>query len=271
MRQPGYSEIRRRVRRLIFAERMFSANDNVAVGLSGGKDSTFLLHLLRDFQDRFRWSFNLSAYRVVDPGSPCDDRAGLDACRHWCASMNVPLKIVSPPPDKISSGDISPCFRCAWRRKELLFRTLNDDGIHILALGHTAFDLAVTAVMNMMFHGNLETMPPVMDFFNGNIKVIRPLSPVTELQVLRQHRRLHLPEPVSSCSATAGRARDRAETWVREMRSENPHAVRNILKAASRWPGSILKDSVNPDPGAHPESPRTPAVSTPNHPDEPPG
>lgn len=243
MKQPGYSEIKRRIRRLVFKHRMIEPDDRVAVGLSGGKDSAFLLHILTVFREEFRWRFDLSAYRVIDRFSPCYTTAGIDACKTWCQEIGVPLKLIEPPDPQHHQKDsqTSACFKCAWRRKELLFKSITDDGIRNLAMGHTAFDLATTALMNMIYHGHLETMPPVMNFFSGKIKVIRPLSVVSEEQVLRQHRRLKLPPPPPACLSYVGEARANAEKWVREMLQENQHALFNINKAAERWPSDIMK------------------------------
>ncbi|MBN1295768.1 hypothetical protein JXA80_03245 [bacterium] len=260
-RQPGYAEIRRRVRRLIFSQSMFHAGDRVAVGYSGGKDSTFLLHLLRTFQDEFSWPFSLCALRVVDPDSPCHDESDVKTSKAWCESIGVPMIVLTPPGNPIATERIpvrggpafvphpaSACFRCSWRRKETLFRYMAGANLSILALGHTAFDLAVTAVMNMMYHGNLETMPAVMEFFNGAIRVIRPLSPVTEDQVIRHQRRLNLPASPPSCRSAVGAARAEVEQWVRAMVQSNPHAIRNILKAATRWSSQVLENPTGSRP-----------------------
>jgi len=250
VRQPGFAEIKRRVRRLLFRYRMIQPDDRIAVGLSGGKDSSFLLYLLNEFRHEFRWKFDLAAYRVIDPESPCHNIDGLDDCKTWCARLSVPLKVISPlkQDDAYEGKTASPCFKCAWRRKELLFRTITNDGYTTLALGHTAFDLAVTAMMNMMYHGNLETIPPVMEFFSGKIKVIRPISNITEDQVIRHHKRLKLPPPPPACHDYVGVARSNSEKRVRSMCEENPRALKNILTAAKRWPSDVLGEDqkVNP-------------------------
>ena len=246
MKQPGYSELKRRVLRLVFNHRMIEPGGVLAVGASGGKDSTFMIHLLNELKEKIRWDYSIVAYRVVDKHSPCHNTSDIDEFSSWCESLEVPLKLIAPPaPENVEDENLSECFKCAWRRKEVLFRQIHADGIRTLALGHTAFDLAVTALMNMTFHGNLETMPPVMEFFKGEIKVIRPISVITERQVIRLHKRFNLPKPPPACQTNIGLARFNAENRMRDMLKENPHALYNVMKAARRWPSDIMNDQLS--------------------------
>jgi len=228
-----FNRFKHRITRNIHGFQMFRSGMRVAVGASGGKDSTLLLYTLVRIREDMDGKLDLKAFRVIDPDSPCVQSAGLSEFVQWCKSLNVPFERIKPGvPDDAKGKEISACFRCAFRRREALFKASYSQGYRVLALGHTAFDLAVTALMNLVYHAELETMPPVMDFFDDKIRLIRPMFNIAEETVKRISRKLELPVPPPSCHRLVGQTRHRMEERVRELTRENRHAVPNILKAA---------------------------------------
>lgn len=203
----------------------------VCIGVSGGKDSTFLLAMLIRIRDQIRSGLELHAIHVSDSGSPCFHDGAFDAIRDYCLNRSVEVHVVAPDQTQAAEN----CHRCAWRRREALFRTANDLGLTTVALGHSAYDLAVTALMNMLHHGNLETMPELMRFFDGRIRVIRPLASVTRDEILHHHHRLELPPPPPSCLREVGHVRAHCQELLDRALEKNPRALINVLKAASRW------------------------------------
>jgi tRNA 2-thiocytidine biosynthesis protein TtcA len=224
------------VLRAIHRQALFRGDDRIAAAVSGGKDSTLMLYFLAQLRERFKGGFTLEAFRVIDEGSPCWNTSEINEFKTWCTELEVPLHLISAKPDTPVNGrELSKCFRCAWRRRRALFTHAHERGFRVLSLGHSAFDLCVTAVMNLMLHGNLETMPIRMEFFQGAMTVIRPISMLTEPDILDAVKRLSLPEPPPACKDSVGVTRRQYEQMVRELSRKNRQIIPNILKAAKPW------------------------------------
>ena len=230
----NFSNIKKSILRTIHRQRLFKGGDRIAVGVSGGKDSNFLLYFLANHKDSFRQPYDLAAFRVLDPQSPCYQKSRVQEFSQWCQALSVPLHLINLPAlDRTNTK--TTCFQCAWRRREALFKESARAGYPILALGHTAFDLAVTALMNLCLHGKLETMPPQMTFFQGAIRLIRPLCNVSESEIIRLSRKLKVPAPETSCIDSIGRTRHEMENHLRQIIREKPGILKNIIKGSSVW------------------------------------
>ncbi len=151
---------------------LLEAGDRVAVALSGGKDSTSLLDLMLRYRERAGVSYEVVAVHVVGTAAGFPDLTGV--LRPWLEGLGVEYRFV---PLELPPGEPLPpdCFRCAWNRRKALFLAADALGCNKLALGHHADDAAVTALLNLLFTGRLETLEPRVSFFGGRITVIRPL------------------------------------------------------------------------------------------------
>ena len=145
---------------------MIKDGDSVMVGLSGGKDSLSLLHVLLDYQRRSPVSFTLRAC-TVDPQSPGFDPSPLKGymsrsgwswfrapCQRFsalthqppflCRSLGVPYTIESD--DIIGRAALimqgtSICAFCSRMRRGMLYTACRREGCNVLALGQHLDDL----------------------------------------------------------------------------------------------------------------------------------
>ncbi len=234
------AQIEKRVMRAIHKRQMFRGGDRIAVGVSGGKDSSLLLYILARLRHKFKTPFELEAFRVIDPESVCHrtGEGSIKPFQMWCESMNIRLNLLYPEKKDVNYAKaLSPCFTCSRRRRETLFKEINTRGFQILALGHTAFDFAVTALMNIVYHGKLETMSPDISMFQNRIRIVRPLSVVSETEVLQVARKITGFTFERDCVSEIGQTRYRMELVVRSFLEINTAAVGNIIQAASQWNG----------------------------------
>ena len=58
-------------------------------------------------------------------------------------------------------------------------------GCNVVAFGHHADDLAQTTLPILLFGGRLETMTPRRDYFEGQLRLIRPLCYTREKDIRR--------------------------------------------------------------------------------------
>ncbi|MGD2143891.1 MAG: tRNA 2-thiocytidine(32) synthetase TtcA, partial [Anaerolineae bacterium] len=158
------------VTRAIGEFELIDDGDQVAVAVSGGKDSRTMLDLLLRHRRNVPYDYELLALHVTgtEAGLP-DLRPELEP---WFRDLGVDYRFVpmALPPDEPLPLD---CFRCSWNRRKALFTASVDLGCKKLAFGHHADDAAVTTLMNLMFNGRLETIEPCVGFFDGAVTVIR--------------------------------------------------------------------------------------------------
>lgn len=179
---------------------MIQNGDRILLGLSGGKDSLSLLHILLHLRDRAPVRFELAAC-TIDPQSPEYDPSPL---KPYLAALGVPYFYASQPivaeAQAKMQGD-SFCAYCSRMRRGILYRVARENGYGVLALAQHLDDIAETFMMSAFFGGKLRTMKANYRNDAGDIRVIRPLAYARERQTRDFAQRAELPVIFENCPA----------------------------------------------------------------------
>lgn len=213
---------------------MVREGDRILLGLSGGKDSLSLLHILLDLQQRAPVRFSLGVCSV-DPQSPGFDPGVLAP---YVQALGVPYWLERQPivdSAKSSMSGDSFCAYCSRLRRGILYRVAREQGYNVLALAQHLDDLAETLLMSQFFGGKLRTMKA--NYLNdaGDIRVIRPLAYVRERQTASFARAANLPVIDENCPACFAQptARQEMKLLLAEQERHYPKLFAS-LKTAMR-------------------------------------
>jgi uncharacterized protein (TIGR00269 family) len=145
----------KRFRKTVREHKLIRKGDRVAVGLSGGKDSTVLLHSLAELKSDL--PFEIVAV-TIDEGIKGYREKTLAVARRECEALGIEHAVftykgdVGKTMDEIvaeNPGDI-PCGHCGVLRRYLLNRGAREVRASKLATGHNLDDIAQTVFMNLM-------------------------------------------------------------------------------------------------------------------------
>ena len=211
---------------------MIRDGDRVAVALSGGKDSLSLLRLLNIRRKSSPEKYDLIVIHVVGDarGSDCPSHPPL---ADWLKSQGYEFVIdrMVIPEDESLPMD---CQRCTWNRRRTLFEAARRLGCNVVAFGHHADDLAQTTLLNLVFSGRVETMTPSRDYFEGELRSIRPLCYSSEKDIRRFARANDFPTPPPACPLSRETRRQRAEELIRQAEKWAKNSRVNLLRAGLR-------------------------------------
>tara|TARA_B100001939_G_scaffold322226_1_gene312537 strand:- start:91643 stop:92440 length:798 start_codon:yes stop_codon:yes gene_type:complete len=236
-----FNSMNRQVGRAIQEYELIADGDRILVAMSGGKDSSFLLHILSEFQKKAPVSFELFPVHL-DQGQPGHDSAPMKAL---VESMGYELHVEYQ--DTYSTVlDLTPegktyCAVCSRLRRGILYRLARENGCNRIALGHHREDLLSTFLMNAFFNGKLGSMPPIYRIEEGDLHVIRPLAQVSEDDI-RSYVELQgwTVLPCNLCGSQEGARRKQMETMLADMEKSSPQ-IKNSLLAAL---GNIHRDEL---------------------------
>jgi len=179
---------------------MIRPGDRVLLGLSGGKDSLSLLHVLLELRDKRPHCFELGAATV----DPCIEGYDPSFLKTYMANLNIPYfycrqNIVERARQNMH-GD-SFCAYCARMRRGILYATAREHGFNVLALAHHLDDLAESFLMSAFHGGRLHTMKAHYLSDIGDLRIIRPFVYVRERQTRDFVTRCGLPVIQDNCPA----------------------------------------------------------------------
>ena len=209
---------------------MIEAGDNIAIGISGGKDSLTLLHALSGLKRFYPEPFSLQAI-TVDLGFR---NLNLDAVAKLCADLNVPYHIVKTDIGKIIFEDrkeSNPCSLCAKMRKGALNDAIKKAGCNKVAYAHHKDDVVETMLMSLIYEGRFHTFRPVTYLDRMALTVIRPLIYMREVDVIGFVNKHELPVVKSPCPADGHTKREYIKTLLREINLETPGVKERMFTA----------------------------------------
>jgi len=190
----------RPVGRAISDYEMIREGDRILVGLSGGKDSLSLLHVLLHLQRHAPVKFEVAAL-TVDPMVEGFEPAQL---KPYLAKLGVPYFFEAQPIMELAKehmGKPSYCSFCSRIKRGIMYRILRDEGYNVLALGQHLDDLAESFLMSAFHGGQLRTMKASYLNDAGDVRVIRPMVYVRECQTAAFAKEACLPVIPDSCPA----------------------------------------------------------------------
>jgi len=179
---------------------MIHDGDRILLGLSGGKDSLTLLHLLMHFQRHAPIKFSLGAI-TIDPQSETFSPATL---KPYMAQLDIDYHYVKEPIVKLAESRMdnnSYCSFCARMKRGLMYRTCRENNYNVLALAQHLDDLAESFLMSAFHGGHLQTMKANYLIDNKDLRVIRPLVYAREQQTRQFADMAKLPVIEENCPA----------------------------------------------------------------------
>lgn len=144
----------------IVTANLFKRGDKIAIGASGGKDSTVLAHVMKTLNEKY--DYGLELYLLsIDEGITGYRDDSLETVKQNRDDYQLPLKILSYKDlygwtmDEIVAqiGDKNNCTFCGTFRRQALDRGAAILGADMIVTGHNADDLAETIIMNI-FRGD---------------------------------------------------------------------------------------------------------------------
>ena len=224
-----------RVRAAVQKYNMIQAGDRIGVGVSGGKDSLFLLCALAELSHYYPQPFTVTAL-TADPcfgGVETDYSAIEELCRRLEVPWVVKRTDLGPLIFDVRKEE-NPCALCAKMRRGILHNMCRERGLNKLALGHHFDDAVQTFFMNLFYGGKLGCFSPTTYLTRKEITVIRPLIFCEEREVTGAARRLSLPVVKSACPADGVTARQDTADLVRQLEKRFPHLRQKVLGAMQR-------------------------------------
>ena len=213
---------------------MIHDGDRIMLGLSGGKDSLSLLHILLHLQSYAPIKFELAALTV----DPMIEGFHPENLKPYLAKLGVPYFFESQPIEEQAKKHMqkdSFCSFCSRIKRGIMYSTLRREGYNVLALAQHLDDLAESFLMSAFHGGQLRTMKANYTNQDGDIRIIRPLVYARERQTRDYANEAKLPVVPDSCPACFGMPtqREHMKQLLAHEESHNKPLFKSLLKAMS--------------------------------------
>ncbi len=218
------------------ADQMFHLvddKDRIAIGLSGGKDSSLLLYTMYLYrflyENTYHKSFDIVGIHL-DLNFGEDD---FDPLKEWFGRYPIELHFDSTKIADILKLNLHKeridCSLCSTLKKGAVIRKAKELGCNKVAFAHHADDAVETLLMNMIYGGRIATFDPKMYLDNSQTTFIRPFCLSFESDIARTVRQLEIPIIKSGCPNDGFTKRQDVKELLHSIYHEYPQAKENFL------------------------------------------
>ncbi len=217
---------------------LIKPNDNIAVCISGGKDSMLMAKLFQELKKHNKFPFEVK-FLVMDPGYSKPNRKKLE---DNAKLLNVPINLFETDIfSNVVNIDKSPCYICARMRRGHLYSQAKQMGCNKIALGHHYDDVIETIVMGMLYGAQMQTMMPKVKSKNfEGMELIRPMYLIRESDIKQWCKYNGLSFLQCACKFTdenygnaqeTASKRKKVKELIASLKEEDPQIEGNIFKS----------------------------------------
>ncbi len=216
---------------------LIKANDNIAVCISGGKDSMLLALLMQELQKHSDFPFGVK-YLVMNPGY---NQKNLNRILENADLLGIPVEVFNSDIfEVVDSQDKYPCYLCARMRRGYLYKFAQQMGCNKIALGHHLSDVVETTLMGMLWGGQIQGMMPKLHSKNfEGMELIRPMYCINEKDIINWRDYNGLKFLNCACKVTEKDANEGCEDSTRKktkelikvLKKDNPNVEKNIFNS----------------------------------------
>jgi uncharacterized protein (TIGR00269 family) len=222
---------------------MLDEEDRIAIGLSGGKDSVVLLHLMKRIEEKFPRSSLLAI--TVDEGISGYRERSIEIAKKNALALGVSHSVFTFKDifgytiDEIMSDEhvkelgLGACAFCGSLRRRALNQKARELGATKLAVGHNLDDEAQSVLMNV-FRSDVHRLARLLqdtktriDSFVPRIKPLRSI-PERETILYAHYRRIEFHS--QPCPYSTNVLRGEIESVLNGLEQKRPGTKYSVLK-----------------------------------------
>lgn len=236
----------------ITANSLFSPGERVAIGASGGKDSTVLASVLKTLNERYNYGLNLLLLSI-DEGIKGYRDDSLETVKRNAVQYDMPLEIVGYDElygwtmDQVVSqiGKKGNCTYCGVFRRQALDRGAARLGIKHVVTGHNADDIAETVLMNLL-RGDLPRLARATSIVTASaasdIKRSKPLKYAYEKEIVLYAHHKRLDYFTTECIYSPEAFRGSARTLIKNLERVRPTAILDVVRSGEDMARLVPKE-----------------------------
>ncbi|KAH7349564.1 hypothetical protein B0T11DRAFT_231363 [Plectosphaerella cucumerina] len=225
----------------ITSSRLFSRGETVAIGASGGKDSTVLASVLKTLNERYDYGLSLILLSI-DEGIKGYRDDSLETVKRNALQYEMPLTVVGYDElygwtmDQVvdTVGKKGNCTYCGVFRRQALDRGAKKLGIKHLVTGHNADDVAETILMNLL-RGDLPRLSRSTSIVTGSdasdVKRSKPLKYSYEKEIVLYAHHKKLDYFSTECIYSPEAFRGTARALIKNLERVRPSAILDIVRS----------------------------------------
>ncbi|KAK0664656.1 Cytoplasmic tRNA 2-thiolation protein 1 [Lasiodiplodia hormozganensis] len=241
----------------IVSTNLFQRGEKIAIGASGGKDSTVLASVLKTLNERYDYGVELILLSI-DEGIKGYRDDSLETVKRNAVQYDMPLTIVGYDElygwtmDQVVEqvGKKGNCTYCGVFRRQALDRGAARLGVRHVVTGHNADDVAETVLMNLL-RGDLprlsrttsivtstpSTAPPppgpdgIVAIDHTNIKRSKPLKYAYEKEIVLYAHHKNLDYFSTECIYSPEAFRGSARALIKNLERVRPSAILDVVRS----------------------------------------
>lgn len=229
------------VHETVTSAKLFYPGERIAIGASGGKDSTVLAAVLKTLNERYNYGLELSLLSI-DEGIRGYRDDSLETVKRNAVQYDMPLTIVGYGElygwtmDQVVEqvGKKGNCTYCGVFRRQALDRGAERLGINHVVTGHNADDVAETVMMNLL-RGDLPRLSRgtsiVTESGASDTKRSKPLKYAYEKEIVLYAHHRQLDYFSTECIYSPEAFRGSARTLIKDLEKIRPSSILDIVKS----------------------------------------
>ncbi|VDL59941.1 unnamed protein product [Hymenolepis diminuta] len=222
---------------------LLSRGDKVAIGASGGKDSTVLAYVMKTLNERYDYGVELILLSI-DEGITGYRDDSLETVKCNRVQYGMPLTILSYKElygwsmDEIVKkiGLKNNCTYCGVFRRQALDRGAALVGANKICTGHNADDIAETVLMNILRCdiGRLKRCTDIITGTNGMMPRFKPLKYAFEKEIVMYSHALKLDYFSTECTYAPYAYRGFARSYIKDLEKIRPRSILDIISSGEQ-------------------------------------